>query len=253
MTELRSGATGPESPQRTVRWVAAATALLAIAALALGITTPPRSGALCRDACVAFPYTDVAAFVPRDYWWMYPGLLLPLMAVMLVLCLRHRVVPERVVFATTAVCLTAIGAAVLVVDYGVQLTVVQPALLAGETDGLSLWSQYNPHGLFIALENIGYALLAAAMLLTGVALGRQPTRLMRLVRTVFTAAGALGLAALVVLAAVYRADLDVRYEVTAILVTWLALIVAGVSLALESGHRVSRAPRSGARSTPGRS
>jgi hypothetical protein len=26
----------------------------------------------------------------------------------------------------------------------------------GETDGLSILTQYNPHGIFIALEEIGY-------------------------------------------------------------------------------------------------
>lgn len=231
MTEPRPAATTPESSRRTALWVAAVTALLATAALVLGITTPPRSGEFCLAACVAFPYTDVAAFVPRDYWWMYPGLLLPLMMVMLAVCLRQWAV--RAVYAATAVCLTAIGAAVHVVDYGVQLTVVQPALLAGENDGLSLWSQYNPYGLFIAMENIGYALLAMAMLLIGTALGRQQTRLMRVVRRVFTTAGALSLAALVALAAIYRADLGVRYEVTAILITWLALMVTGALLAIE--------------------
>jgi hypothetical protein len=37
-------------------------------------------------------------------------------------------------------------------DYFIQLTVVQPSVLQGKVDGLLLWSQYNPHGIFIALE-----------------------------------------------------------------------------------------------------
>lgn len=221
-------------PRGPAFWVATTTALLAVCALALGVTTPPRSGAFCGGTCVPYPYTDVAAFVPRDYWWMYPGLLLALAFVVLTAWLRHRAAPDRAAPATAAVCLAAIGAAVLVVDYGVQLTVVQPALLAGQTDGLSLWSQYNPHGLFIGLENIGYAVLAAAMLSLGIALrgAGSPVAVGR----VFTAAGTLSLTALVAIAATYRADLDVRYEVAGLLVTWLAIAAAGTVLAVEAAR-----------------
>lgn len=221
--------TKPKPPD-TGFWVAATTALLAVAALVSGITTPPRSGAFCGGACVPYPYTDVAAFVPRDYLWMYPGLLLGLAFVVLAAWLRQWTVAEHAALATTAVCLTTIGSTVLVVDYGIQLTVVQPALVANQTDGLSLWSQYNPHGLFIGLENIGYAVLAAAMLSLGIALRRA--RLPLTVRRVFTVSGTLSLTALVALAANYRADLDVRYEVTGLLITWLALATAGTVLAV---------------------
>jgi hypothetical protein len=246
MTERDSFRAGRDYPRRTAFWVAATTALLAAAALVAGITTPPRSGAFCRGECVTYPYTDVVAFVPRDYWWMYPGLLLALAAVLLAVCLRPLAAPRHDVLAAAAVCLTAIGAAVLVVDYGVQLTVVQPALLAGETDGLSLWSPYNPHGLFLALENIGYAVLAAAMLLLGIAL-RPRVRLLRMAGWVFTVGGALSLAALVALAAIYGVDLDVRYEVTAIVITWLVLLTTGTLLAVELArtHPPDRGPAAG--------
>ena len=49
------------------------------------------------------------------------------------------------------------------VDYFLQLTVVVPSLQAGETDGLSLFTQYDPHGLFIAMEALGYLMLTVAL------------------------------------------------------------------------------------------
>jgi hypothetical protein len=33
---------------------------------------------------------------------------------------------------------------------------MQPSLLKGETEGLTLFLQYNPDGIFIALEDLGY-------------------------------------------------------------------------------------------------
>ncbi|MBO3751117.1 hypothetical protein J5X84_34020 [Streptosporangiaceae bacterium NEAU-GS5] len=52
---------------RATRWVALATAIAAIVSLAVAITTPAHSGPNCRNGCVTYPYTDAAAFVPRDY------------------------------------------------------------------------------------------------------------------------------------------------------------------------------------------
>jgi hypothetical protein len=48
-------------------WSAVLTALLAAASFAVGVTTPARSGPFCVSACVTYPYTNVAAFIPADY------------------------------------------------------------------------------------------------------------------------------------------------------------------------------------------
>jgi hypothetical protein len=44
---------------------------------------------------------------------------------------------------------------VLITDYFIQVSVIQPSLLAGETDGISILSQFNPHGIIKVLEEIG--------------------------------------------------------------------------------------------------
>jgi hypothetical protein len=62
------------------------------------------------------------------------------------------------------------AAMVLTADYFIQLRVVQPAVLKDELDGLAPLTQYNPHGVFIALEEAGYLLMAVAFLFAGLAL-----------------------------------------------------------------------------------
>ena len=138
----------------------------------------------------------------------------------------------RRLLAALAVVLAVIGASVLVVDYGIELMVVQPALLAGEVDGLSLWSPYDPHGVFIALENLGYAAFGAAFVLLGAALAGRSGAVLRAVRATFTAGGTLILVALVALAGVYRAGLDYRFEVAGLSLAWLVLVVTGTLLAV---------------------
>ena len=221
-----------QQPNKLGLWAAILTTLMAVVSLAMAITTPPHSGPYCRSGCVGYPYTDVAAYVPRDYLWMYPAVVLTLLTMVLVECIHYEVAPSRALLSRIAVAFTTMGVAILVVDYASQLTFLQPALLLGETEGLSPWSQYNAHGVFIALENVGYGLLSFAFIFIGLAIVRTPRKLWRAAALVFLGGGALTLAALVFYAASYRVRLDYRFEVAAIGVTWLVLIAAPMLLSI---------------------
>jgi hypothetical protein len=76
-----------------------------------------------------------------------------------------------------------------------------------------------------------------AFLFIGVAMVRMPTRLWRAAGWIFTIGGALTVALLVFFAAFYRVRLDYRFEVTAILITWLVLIVTPVLLSIAFRRR----------------
>src|SRR5687768_18094074 len=56
-------------------WAAALTAAVTLLTFILAATTLPRSGPFCVDGCVGYPYTSIAAYIPRDFLWMYPALL----------------------------------------------------------------------------------------------------------------------------------------------------------------------------------
>jgi hypothetical protein len=213
-------------------WVEWATAAVGAVALVFGVTTPPRSGPFCTTGCVGYPYTDVAAFVPRDYLWLYPGTLLVVLAVVLLAFLPTASTSAAQALARAGLALSAIGATTLVLAYGIQLTVVQPSLVRGETDGLSLLTQYNPHGVFIAAENVGYLALAVAFLLYGAACGPAVGRG---IRWTLLAGGIATVVAAAVLSVAYGSDLEYRFEVFAILICWLVLIITGVLLGL--AHR----------------
>lgn len=65
-----------------------------------------------------------------------------------------------------------VSAAVLIADYYVQLSVIQPSLTNGETDSVAMLTQYNPHGIFIAVEELGHLALSLSFLFSGLSLGR---------------------------------------------------------------------------------
>jgi hypothetical protein len=223
--------------------VAVLTAVTAVVALAIGVLTPAHAGPYCRSDCVGYPYTGGAEFVPRDFWWQYPAILVALLAVVLMMVLPRRPSARATLAACVAATLATIAAGVLVTDYAIQLTVVQPGLLKKETDGLGLWSQFNPHGVFIALENAGYLLMALAFLAIGMAMAAH-SRSERVARIVFIAGGTATPLALIGYAAAYQADLDYRFEVAGIGIDWLVLIIAGALLAVASRARRNGAARS---------
>jgi hypothetical protein len=219
-------------PRRLSLWTAILTPVLALVSLGMAITTLPRSGPYCQTDCVGYPYTDVAAYVPRDYLWIYPAVVLTLMVVVLIECIRYWTPSSRQILSRIGIAFTIMGAAILVIDYASQLSFIQAALLLGETEGLSPWSQYNPHGIFITFENVGYVLLNLAFIFIGVAIVRMPSKLWRITGWVFAVSGALTLSLLLLYSAFYGIRLDYRFEVASISITWLVLIIAPVLLAI---------------------
>jgi hypothetical protein len=100
-------------------------------------------------------------------------------------------------------------------------------LLKGETDGLSLVSQYNPHGIFIALEALGYIMMSVAFLFAGVVfVGRDWVE--RALRWLFIAGFIFAVGSLIVLTLLYGNDLEYRFELAVISIDWLVLIISGV-------------------------
>ena len=217
-------------------WASLFMAVAAAAALGIAITTAPaRSGPFCMaklvGSCVTYPYTDVAAFVPIEYIWMYPAFLMALLFVVLVVCIHQYAALDKKVFSQIALSFALLSAAAHAINYFIQLAVVQPSLLKGELEGLSLFSQYNPHGIFIALEDLGYLMMGVAFLFVAIAFGRRE-RLERVIRLLFIIGSVLAVGSLILLALLYGSNLEYRYEVVAILVDWITLIVSGVLLSV---------------------
>ncbi len=219
-------------------WVAVLAVVVATAFAAIAIPTPARSGPFCVTGCVAYPYVDVARFIPGDYWWLVPGILLAPTFVVLMACIHAYATEARKTYSRIGLSFALVYAVVILVDYFLQLAVVAPSLQAGETDGLSLFTQYDPHGLFIALEALGYAMLTIALLFAApVFIGG---RVERVIRGLFSLSFVLAVVAFVGLVLLGH-DL-VAFEVTVLLITWIVLIPSGVLLGVVF-RRAGKSPR----------
>jgi hypothetical protein len=221
---------GPAEVRRVGMWSAGALAVFAAVSFGIAATTPPRTGPFAvPGTAIAYPYSAAAQFVPRDFLWMYPTLLMMLAFVVLAVCIRERGAAGHRIFGAIGSSLASASFVVIAIDYFIQLRTVQPALVRGEADGLVILSQYNPHGVFIALEELGFLVAGISFLFLALALGSS--RLERATRWVLLVGSALVGASFVGMSALFGLNLEYRFEVTVIAIVWLSLVAVGVLLA----------------------
>ncbi len=208
-------------------WAATVTVLITATFAVLGVSTPARSGPFCATwGCIPAPYTDVAQYIPGDYIWLIPGLLLVPSFVVLMASI-HAWAPEpRRIFSRVALAFAVAYAVVVSVDYFVQIAVIVPSLQSGETESLSLFTQYNPHGMFIAGEALGYLTMSLALMFAAPVFAGG--RIESAIRWLFGSAPVLAVAALVGLWIV-GGDL-VAFEVSVLSINWFVLIASGALL-----------------------
>lgn len=233
MTQAKSGLTISESPTAYSNLVgfysAVLTTAIAIVTFGLAITAIPISGANCPADCVGYPYLDTVSQYPKDFLWMLPAMLLVLGYVTLVVSIHSYAERHRQIFSQIGLSFALIAAAILLGNYYLQFSVVPMSLMHAETEGLAMLIQYNSHGVFLALEELGYLMMSLSFLFIGIALSNR-SRLESVIRWIFMIGFVLVLLSLAVVSISHGLDRLDRFEVLVISIDWLILIVNGVLL-----------------------
>jgi hypothetical protein len=113
---------------------------------------------------------------------------LPLASTYLVLAvsLHFYAREDKRIWSMIALAFATVYAVMASMNYLIQFIVIRPALLSGQTEGLSLWVMGNPHSVFNALAN-SYPFMSIRMLFAAWALGDG--KLERWVRRIFVLIG----------------------------------------------------------------
>jgi hypothetical protein len=212
------------------RTIALGVSIITIITFSIALLAVPISGPFCFGDCIEYPYVDdIINQYPHDYFWMFPAILLTLFYLALIITLHHITSSEKRIYSLLAVSLAILSTGILAVNYFVQVSIIQPSLLNGETEGIALFTQYNPHGLFIALEEIGYIIMSISFLAIAPVFSKN-NRLGKAIKT--TLFLAFGLSALSLIYVIIRYGLKREYifEVYIITINWLCLIFVGFLL-----------------------
>jgi hypothetical protein len=103
--------------------------------------------------------------------------------------------------------------------------------MKGETDGIALITQYNDHGIFIALEELGYIMMSISFLfMVFVFTGRNS--LERSLRWIFLVPFILTVITFIYFSVKFGADRSYRFEVAVITFNWLAMLAGSILTAL---------------------
>lgn len=210
--------------------ISISTAIITFLTFTMAVCTPPISGPFCQNGCIEYPYVnDIISRFPRDYIWMYGAMVVSLMFVVFMLNINLLATGNRKIFGRIGVAFSIIAATILFTDYFIQVFVVQASLLNDETSCLVFWTQYNPHGIFIALEEVGYIIMCIS-LLSIVPVFSKDSRLELSIRRVFISGFILNVIAFFLVTIKYGVNREYYFEVAVISFDWLMLIIAGILL-----------------------
>jgi hypothetical protein len=206
-------------------------AIIALVTFVLAMTAVPISGALCPENCIKYPYLDSLSHFPKDYYWMFLAMPMLLAYLIHILSIHSGAHVQTKIYSRIGSVFAAISAGILLLCYYIQVSVVPVSLVNGETDGIALITQYNPNGIFIALEELGYLMMSFSFLfIAPVFTGKQ--RLGKFIRWIYIVAFILAIISLVYIVARFGIRKDYRFEVTIISINWLALIINGILTAV---------------------
>ncbi len=202
-------------------------ALLTAVTFGIAICTPPVSGPFCKGSCIVYPFANIISRFPGDYIWMYSAILMFITFLVFVVFIYQYAADNKKVFAMIGLSFSIASALLLVADYFVQISVVQPSLVNGETDGIALLTEYNPHGIFIAIEEIGYIFMSIVFI-SVVPVFSGTGKMNNAIRWVYLISFILMILSFILISLKYGIKREYRFEVATITIDYMALFVSGI-------------------------
>ena len=212
-------------------YAALAMVVLTLVTWGLAMMAVPPAGPYCTGDCMEYPYADLLDFYPRDYYWMYLAIFQVFAYLLFMVSSYFIAGPGKKIFALSSLAFSIITAMILLTAYFVQFSVVPISMMQGESEGIALLTQYNGHGIFIALEDLGYTTMSISFLFMAFVFSRG-NNLERAIRLIFMLAFPLTLAAFIIYTVLYGLDRSYRFEVAAISINWIILLVTGILISI---------------------
>ena len=193
------------------------------------IIAVPISGGNIEGEGIPYPYLNTIGQFPRDYIWQISAIIL--MVIYLITWIQIDRLRNTII-TNIGKSFAVLATMILVAIYYIHFNVVPISLANKEFEGIPLLIQYNSHGIFIVMEEIGYIFMFLSFI--SIALNNQN----KVVKYSFL----LSFTALVILfiklSMQYGLDRKDRFEVILISVVWLLMIGYSVFLIKECNNEI---------------
>lgn len=191
----------------------------------------PPAGPYCPSNCMEYPFLNLLKYYPRDYLWMYCAIFqLTGFLILTVVILFHADNSKRL-YSFLGVCFAGMAVLTLMADYFVQFAVVPISVKKNELEGIAILTQYNGHGIFIALEELGYTLMSLSMFFISL-LFSMKNKIELSIRVLFVVSFIGTLLTFTFYVFKFGIDRSYRFEVATITVNFLVLIINGILLSI---------------------
>jgi hypothetical protein len=205
--------------------------ILTIITFGFAMTAIPPAGPYCPDNCMKYPFPDILLYYPRDYYWMYLAIF-QLFAFVIFIVTNHFIVnAAKKLYTFLSISFTLISSTVLLIAYFTQFSVIPISVMKGETEGIALITQYNEHGLFIAMEELGYITMSVALFFLAFAFSKK-TRTERAIRIILITQLFLNVLTFLFYSIKFGIERSYLFEVATITINWLVIIVIGIMIGL---------------------
>ncbi len=195
------------------------------------MTAIPPSGPYCPGNCMDYPFLDLLLYYPRDYYWMYLAVF-QLFAFMIFMVTNHFIAySTKKLFTFLSIAFTLISSTVLLLAYFTQFSVVPISVMKGETEGIALITQYNEHGLFIAMEELGYITMSIALFFLAFAFSNN-TRIEKVIRVILISQLLLTIVAFIFYSIKFGIERSYLFEVVTITINWFVTIIISIMIGL---------------------
>ncbi len=213
--------------------------ILTVITFVFAMAAIPSSGPYCPDNCMSYPFPDILSYYPRDYYWMYLAVF-QLFAYIIFVVTNHFIAsPEKRMYSFISIAFALISTTVLLIVYFTQFTVIPISVMKGETDGIALLTQYNGHGIFIALEELGYITMSISFLFLAPVFSFN-SRIEKSIRIILIVQFVLNLFSFISYAIKFGIDRSYRFEVSTITINWILIIVITILTSLHLKKLINR-------------
>ncbi|MFO7656692.1 MAG: hypothetical protein R6W78_06460, partial [Bacteroidales bacterium] len=201
--------------------------ILTIVTFGFAMTAIPPAGPYCPDKCMEYPFPDIHLYYPRDYYWMYLAIF-QLFAFVVFMVVNHFIANTvKKLYTFLGISFALISSTVLLIAYFTQFSVVPISVMKGETEGIALITQYNDHGLFIAMEELGYITMSIALFFLAFAFSKK-SRAEKVIRIILVSQLFLTIMAFIFYSIKFGIERSYRFEVATITINWLVIIIVGI-------------------------
>ncbi|PKP52141.1 MAG: hypothetical protein CVT92_10260 [Bacteroidetes bacterium HGW-Bacteroidetes-1] len=200
---------------------------LTIVTFGFAMTAMPPSGPYCPENCMSYPFPDILLYYPRDYYWMYLAIFQLFSFVIFVVTNHFIATAAKKLYTLLSISFTLISSTVLLIAYFTQFSVVPISVMKGETEGIALITQYNEHGLFIAMEELGYITMSIALFFLAFAFSKN-TRTERIIRLILISQFFLNVIAFSFYSIKFGIERSYFFEVATITINWVVIIFVGI-------------------------